>query len=64
MDLGLKSKTIIVTGSTRGIGYAIAESFLTEGSNVVINGRNIDKLKSAETLFLNQFGENKILSVR
>lgn len=63
MDLGLKSKTIIVTGSTRGIGYAIAESFLTEGSNVVINGRNIDKLKSAETLFLNQFGENKILSV-
>ena len=63
MDLELKSKTIIVTGSTRGIGYAIAESFLIEGSNVVINGRNIDKLKTVESSFLNQFGENKLLSV-
>lgn len=33
-------KTIIVTGSTRGIGKAIAASFLKAGHNVVVNGRS------------------------
>lgn len=35
----MDKKTIIVTGSTRGIGKAIAAFFLEEGHNVVINGR-------------------------
>ena len=33
------TKTVIVTGSSRGIGKAIATAFLQEGHNVVVNGR-------------------------
>jgi len=39
---GLKDKVVIVTGSTAGIGLAIAERFLEEGSRVVISSRKID----------------------
>jgi len=36
MDLGLKSKVVIVTGGARGIGAAIVKGFMSEGANVVI----------------------------
>ncbi len=39
MDLQLKSKTALVTGSTAGIGYATAEALLREGAAVIINAR-------------------------
>ena len=32
-------KTIVITGSTRGIGFALARSFLKRGCRVVISGR-------------------------
>lgn len=37
--------TAIVTGSTRGIGLGLAENFLRQGWNVVINGRSEDKVQ-------------------
>ena len=39
MDLQLKGKTALITGSTGGIGYGIAKVLLNEGAQVIINGR-------------------------
>ena len=39
MDLGLTGKVALVSGSTAGIGYAIAEQLVREGARVIVNGR-------------------------
>ena len=40
MELGLTNKSVIVSGSSRGIGKAIARAFLDEGARVVLTGRD------------------------
>ena len=51
MDLELKGKNALITGSSRGIGYAIATLLHKEGCNVTINGRNNETLKKTITSF-------------
>ena len=46
MDLGLKNKIAVVTGSSRGLGYATAVALAKEGCMVAINGRDEAKIKS------------------
>jgi NAD(P)-dependent dehydrogenase (short-subunit alcohol dehydrogenase family) len=43
----MKNKIVVVTGSTRGFGYAIAEAMLKAGATVVVSGRNKDSLDRA-----------------
>jgi len=43
----LKDKIVVITGSTRGFGYAIAEAMLKRGATVVVTGRSADALQSA-----------------
>lgn len=54
MNLQLKDKKVLITGSTSGIGYATAKQLLEEGAFVYINGRTkegtsaaVEKLKTA-----------------
>src|SRR5665647_1313084 len=40
MNIDLKGKTALVTGSTSGIGHAIAKGLAVAGASVVVNGRS------------------------
>ena len=43
----MKDKIVVVTGSTRGFGYAIAQAMLKAGSTVIVSGRSNDSLQNA-----------------
>ncbi len=47
MDLGLRGRKVLVTGASRGLGYAVAQVLLAEGAQVVINGRDPARLEDA-----------------
>lgn len=47
MDLQLSGKTALVTGSTAGIGYAIAAALAREGAHVTLNGRTQERVDEA-----------------
>lgn len=47
MDLHLEGKIAIVTGSTAGIGFAIARSLAAEGASVTVNGRTNERVEAA-----------------
>jgi NAD(P)-dependent dehydrogenase (short-subunit alcohol dehydrogenase family) len=47
MDLQLKGKSVLVTGSTAGIGFASARAFAAEGASVVVNGRTQQRTDAA-----------------
>jgi NAD(P)-dependent dehydrogenase (short-subunit alcohol dehydrogenase family) len=47
MDLGLRGKAAVVSGSTAGIGLAIATALAAEGAKVVVNGRTEARVAAA-----------------
>lgn len=47
MNLELKGKTVFITGSTAGIGFATAKTLVKEGASVVLNGRTKEKVEVA-----------------
>ena len=47
MDLKLSGKKALVSGSTAGIGLAIARSLAREGASVIINGRTAERVQRA-----------------
>lgn len=57
-------KVVVITGSTGGIGYGLAEAFLNLGQAVIISGRNKEKLQTAtEVLNENAPNESRVLGI-
>ena len=63
MDLQLKGKKAFISGSTQGIGFAIAQQLLREGASVIINGRNKEKTEKAKKQLEKQFPEAGISGI-
>jgi 3-oxoacyl-[acyl-carrier protein] reductase len=63
MVLSLQGKRVLVTGSSRGIGLAIAKSFLNEGAKVVLSSRNKNELDHCKKQLLKENSSRQILSV-
>jgi 3-oxoacyl-[acyl-carrier protein] reductase len=65
MDLGLAGKIAIVTGSTRGLGLAIATALVQEGCRVTVCARGEDGIAAAvETLRTLPGGAEQVLAVQ
>ncbi|MFD3546471.1 SDR family oxidoreductase [Streptomyces sp. NPDC058655] len=47
MDLGLKDRVYVVTGATRGLGYATARELAAEGAKVIVTGRDATRAARA-----------------
>ncbi len=63
MNLGLKGKNVFVTASTNGIGKEIARNFLEEGANVIINGRDCQRLQEVTISFSKKYGTHRVQGV-
>lgn len=61
MDLELRGKRVLVTGSTRGIGRAAAHGFMDEGARVVLTGRNESDLGKAKDELASHYSPADIL---
>ncbi len=56
MDLQLKDKRALVTGASRGLGYAVALGLAREGCRVAINSRDESKIKAAANAIAKETG--------
>src|SRR6266852_176602 len=63
MNIDLKGKTALVTGSTSGIGHAIARGLAAAGANVVVNGRTQAKVDAAAAAIAKAVPGAKVLGV-
>src|SRR3954469_6544639 len=63
LPMSLAAKTAVVTGSTSGIGLAVARAFAKDGANVVINGFGpADAIEQERTNIEKDFGVKALYS--
>ncbi|KXJ42588.1 MAG: oxidoreductase [Cycloclasticus sp. Phe_18] len=60
MDLQIANKKALVSGSSQGIGFAIAKTLAGEGAQVIINGRNEAKLVAAKQKILAEYPQARV----
>jgi NAD(P)-dependent dehydrogenase (short-subunit alcohol dehydrogenase family) len=60
MDLELENKTAFVSGSTAGIGFAIARRLAREGADVTVNGRTEERVEEAVARIKKEVPDAKI----
>jgi NAD(P)-dependent dehydrogenase (short-subunit alcohol dehydrogenase family) len=60
MDLALKNKLALVSGSTAGIGFAIARTLAREGARVIVNGRTQAAVDEAVAVILRETGNEAL----
>jgi NAD(P)-dependent dehydrogenase (short-subunit alcohol dehydrogenase family) len=63
MDLKIKNKIALVTGSTAGIGFAIAKALANEGAHVVVNGRTAERVNHAIEQLKKETGNENIKGI-
>ncbi|MEJ2882952.1 SDR family NAD(P)-dependent oxidoreductase [Pedobacter sp. GR22-6] len=63
MDLQLNNKKALITGSTAGIGYAIALQLAKEGAEVVLNGRTQQRVDQAVAQIKADSGNDQISGI-
>lgn len=63
MDLQLNSKTAFISGSTQGIGFAIAKQMAKEGVTVIINGRTQEKINLAIQAITDEVPHAKVTGI-
>lgn len=63
MNLNLNNKVALVSASTSGIGYAIADRLLQEGATVIINGRSEATVAPAVATLVGKYGAERVLSL-
>lgn len=63
MDLQLRGKTAFVSGSSQGIGYAIASALAAEGVSVVVNGRDRARVDAAVVRLTAEYPESGVTGI-
>jgi len=63
MDLQLHNKTAFISGSTAGIGLAIAEALLKENATVIINGRKENQVEEVVKALQQAFPQGKVSGI-
>lgn len=59
----MNNKVVIVTGGSSGMGKYMAKEFAKQGAQVVITGRNLDKLDAAKAEIMSEHNSGQVLNI-
>jgi NAD(P)-dependent dehydrogenase (short-subunit alcohol dehydrogenase family) len=62
MDLGLRDRSIVITGGSSGIGLASVRAFLNEGARVALCARGAERLTEVEQTLAGEFGSDRVFA--